>query len=130
MHQAKLGIDSTGIATTPETSSPEHQTTSKHPLLKTSAVLTLPSAQNASNPPKVPEALTSAQAKRLTGWGARHQGLIQRCWTGKASPREAIKAMCNDCVGEDHEAITECGDRCCPLWRHRPYQSRGISAKA
>src|SRR5262249_25976159 len=112
-----------------ETSSPDHQTTSKNPLLKTSAVLTLPSTQNASQAPKPAEALTLAQTKRLSHWGSRHQNLIKRSWAGKASPREAIKCQCLDCCGEDMEAITECGDRCCPLWAYRPYQRAGLRKK-
>jgi hypothetical protein len=103
-------------------------TMSGHPDLTSPATAALPSTQDASYAPQVPGTLTPAQAKRLSGWGALHRGLIQRCWAGKASPREAIKAQCNDCVGEDRQAVAECGDRCCPLWRHRPYQRRRTSS--
>jgi hypothetical protein len=89
------------------------------------AISTVVNTQNASYSSKVAEALTLAQSKRLSGWNASHQRLIQRCWSGKASPRQALKAQCLDCVGQDRQAIADCADRCCPLWQYRPYkQSR------
>lgn len=119
---AEPGNDCTKIADNLETRPLSHQTPPKDPDPASPATLTLPSAQNASNSPKVAHPLTLAQAKRLSQWGTRHQALIKRCWQSKASPRAAIKAQCLDCCGEDLAAIAQCGDRCCPLWRYRPYQ--------
>lgn len=125
---AEPGSDHAETTETPETSTPGHQTPFQRPRLASSATLPLPRTQNASNPPKVAGALTLAQAKRLSQWCTRHQGLIKRCWQYKASPRSAIKAYCLDCCGEDLAAIVRCGDRCCPLWRYRPYQGSGRAA--
>jgi len=66
--------------------------------------------------------MTPAQVERLKTWKRGKRTLLQRVWAGKTSPRTAIRFMCLDCVGEDKSAITQCGDRCCPLWKFRPYQ--------
>ena len=49
-------------------------------------------------------------------------GLFRRVFSGKASPRQAIKAQCLDCCGLSEEAIRDCASTQCPLWRFRPYQ--------
>lgn len=66
--------------------------------------------------------LTPAQVKRINQWGQTRRRAVERSWRGVCSPRTAIKLQCLDCCGEDERAITECGDRCCPLWRFRPFQ--------
>lgn len=48
--------------------------------------------------------------------------LFERVWSGKASPRASIKACCQECVGFERAAITECTAYACPLWNLRPYQ--------
>lgn len=70
--------------------------------------------------------LTRAQSKRLAQWKLSNRGGLLRAWKGACSPRHAIKLQCLDCCGEDHAAIIECGDRCCPLWKFRPFQNRKI----
>lgn len=35
---------------------------------------------------------------------------------------EAISRFCQQCKRFDSVAVRECGDRLCPLWRHRPFQ--------
>lgn len=45
-------------------------------------------------------------------------------WAGKCSPRAAIKLQCLDFCGEDVQSVADCGDRCCPLWKFRPFQKR------
>lgn len=67
-------------------------------------------------------ALNAKQTIRLARWLVTNQPLVKRAWLGKCSPRQAIKAQCLDCVGEDRQAVADCGDRCCPLWQFRPYQ--------
>ena len=44
--------------------------------------------------------------------------------SGQGSPRSAIKAKCNSCVGyEDSTSrIRDCSCHGCPLWAFRPYQ--------
>jgi hypothetical protein len=80
-----------------------------------------------ASPVPLPE-LTRAQEKRLGRWGTRYRNLVRRCWCGMASPRQAIKAQCLDCQGEDRQAVASCGDRCCPLWRFRPFQPKAPQA--
>jgi hypothetical protein len=43
---------------------------------------------------------------------------------GEASPRQAIKAKCQECVGYEDvtAAIPACTVFKCPLWAYRPYQ--------
>ncbi|MDE3023696.1 MAG: hypothetical protein KGI54_17920 [Pseudomonadota bacterium] len=50
-----------------------------------------------------------------------HRGIIARAYSGTASPRQAIKAMCLECVGEIRADITSCTGYLCPLWKFRPY---------
>lgn len=50
--------------------------------------------------------------------------LFLRAAKGEASPRQAIKAMCQQCVCYENmpEAIRDCPSTRCPLWAYRPYQ--------
>lgn len=50
------------------------------------------------------------------------QGILERAYEGKASPRAAIKAFCLQCVGYQRQDVTECSAQAYPLWRYRPYQ--------
>ena len=50
--------------------------------------------------------------------------LFRRVYDGKANKSQCIKAFCLDCMGFDSVAVRECGDRVCPLWRHRPFQTK------
>ncbi|HPA18328.1 MAG TPA: hypothetical protein PLU30_11325 [Verrucomicrobiae bacterium] len=64
------------------------------------------------------------QAKRMQWVSECAPGkasLFRRVFLGRASPREAIKAQCLDCVGMDEAAIRECPSTACPLWGFRPY---------
>jgi hypothetical protein len=64
------------------------------------------------------------QAARLQSIQSSHSSLTShftRAWSGKCSPRAAIKAQCLDCCGLDRVAVAECADRCCPLWHFKPY---------
>jgi hypothetical protein len=56
--------------------------------------------------------------------------LFQRVLVGKCSPRRAIKAQCLDCQGLDREGVRTCGDRCCPLWRFRPFAKSKLKQPA
>lgn len=53
------------------------------------------------------------------------KGALERAFSGEASPRGAIKAMCLTCVGYDRSAITNCTGFACPLWAYRPFQPEG-----
>lgn len=48
---------------------------------------------------------------------------LRDAFSGSASPRSAIKALCLTCVGFDRLAIKECSGHSCPVWRYRPFQS-------
>jgi hypothetical protein len=54
--------------------------------------------------------------------------LYQACYlkaaSGKASPREAIKAFCQSCVGYSNVAdeIANCPDLSCSLFCYRPFK--------
>ena len=49
---------------------------------------------------------------------------FKAAFSGKASPRMAIKAHCLECCWMDSVAIRECCSPACPLWEYRPYQKR------
>lgn len=81
-------------------------------------------SEHYENPPALPPetALLPAQVKRLGHWGKSRHKALKRAWEGVCSPRAAIKLQCLDCCGEDEVAVSECADRCCPLWHFRPFQ--------
>ena len=71
------------------------------------------------------------QAKRFAGVlqdAPSKAAIFRRVYSGTASPREAIKAMCLDCVGLSEVEVRECPATACPLWRFRPYQLGKSSA--
>ena len=47
--------------------------------------------------------------------------------SGKASPRDAIKAFCTECMGYVRAEITNCDTIDCPLNLYRPYRKAGDS---
>lgn len=47
---------------------------------------------------------------------------LARAFSGSASPRQAIKAMCLACTGFERQEITDCTGYSCPLWCYRPFQ--------
>ena len=50
--------------------------------------------------------------------------LWHRCFIGKSTCREAIKAKCYDCSAYDRDEIRFCTVQVCPLWNHRPLKTR------
>ena len=61
-------------------------------------------------------------ARRRADTPRRYQQLYDRCTSGTASPREAIKMQCLECwCWVQHETQT-CDNYACPLWQYRPYQ--------
>jgi hypothetical protein len=55
-----------------------------------------------------------------------YQGGYERALSGRASPRQAIKAFCQSCVGYENvaEEIRQCTGAECPLYAYRPYRGR------
>ena len=47
--------------------------------------------------------------------------------SGKASPRNAIKAFCIECMGYVRSEVTNCDTIDCPLNLYRPYRKAGDS---
>ena len=45
--------------------------------------------------------------------------------SGKASPRNAIKAFCIECMGYVRAEVTNCETFDCPLNLYRPYRKAG-----
>jgi len=61
--------------------------------------------------------------ERLTQMPRQYRKTYQRAAAGSASPRMAIKAFCQECVGWQREEIKNCTGTACPLFLYRPYQS-------
>ena len=47
--------------------------------------------------------------------------------SGKATPRNAIKAFCIECMNYVRSEVTNCGTIDCPLNLYRPYRKAGDS---
>ena len=58
----------------------------------------------------------------LTDTPMSAQNTLTRAFSGSASPRAAIKAMCLVCLGYDRESIKNCTGYSCPLWEYRPFR--------
>jgi hypothetical protein len=58
----------------------------------------------------------------ISGAPESAKNTLGEAFSGSASPRKAIKAMCLTCVGYDREAIRTCTGYSCPLWQYRPFQ--------
>lgn len=54
---------------------------------------------------------------------ARMAHQLAQAYSGAASPRSAIKAMCLQCTGFDREAIRNCSSWACPLWQYRAFKA-------
>ena len=59
----------------------------------------------------------------------RFRALATRAAQGETSPRQAIKAKCQECVGYEDatDRISGCTVHRCPLWTYRPYQTKGAT---
>lgn len=64
----------------------------------------------------------TAIQKRKDIMPSRYQKLYNRVTSSKASPREAIKAHCLECMGWHKNEVILCNSVACPLYRYRPYQ--------
>lgn len=68
--------------------------------------------------------ITTKQAKRAMGVPESRKKLFLRSLSGDCSPRSAIKAFCQSCVGYEDlpRAVKECTADACPLFAYRPYR--------
>ena len=69
----------------------------------------------------VEAARRSAVERRAKDMPSLYRGGYLRAVTGRASPREAIKAHCLECVGWERGQVVNCTGSACPLWRYRPF---------
>ena len=70
-------------------------------------------------------------ATRRARMPKRYRVLYDRCTSGKASPRQAIRMQCLECYGWVQTETAQCDNVCCPLFRYRPYQKRAqVSERA
>ena len=69
-----------------------------------------------------PEVYEQTKNRRLPTIPTKYQKLYLRVLEDKASPREAIKCNCLECVGWVKEEVARCTAPACPLYLHRPYQ--------
>lgn len=51
--------------------------------------------------------------------------LFEKVFRGEASPRQAIKAFCLECIGFEIDEIRRCSAPTCPLRAYRPYMNGG-----
>lgn len=66
-------------------------------------------------------------AARVSEAPASAQNTLSGSFSGAASPRAAIKAMCLAWTGYERLAVQNCTGWSCPLWVYRPYQGKGAS---
>jgi hypothetical protein len=66
-----------------------------------------------------------------SGVPSKYRTLYLRALAGQLSPRQAIKAKCQECCGwEDVSSrVGGCTVRTCPLWPLRPYQEVAEAAQ-
>ena len=72
--------------------------------------------------------IAARRAGRIATAPESFRKLLTQSYSGKCSPRAAIKAQCAECNGFDRDAIRECSCVACPLWMFRPYQASGKAA--
>jgi hypothetical protein len=61
-------------------------------------------------------------AAMIAGAPGFAKNTLSCAFSGAASPRGAIKAMCLCCTGYDRSAVRNCTGWTCPLWAYQPYQ--------
>lgn len=68
--------------------------------------------------------LTPKQLARVALVPESRKKLLARALSGGASPRSAIKAFCQSCVGYEElpSSVTDCKAEACPLFAYRPYR--------
>jgi hypothetical protein len=76
------------------------------------------------------EKIAAKRAEKLEACPVSARSLLARCWSKKASPRQAVKAFCHEWCGYDRAAITECTAWACPLFEFRPYQTPKLPSTA
>lgn len=54
----------------------------------------------------------------------RYRGAWLKAQANSITPRQAIKAKCQSCVGYEEvtDRVANCSTFSCPIWSYRPYQ--------
>ena len=68
------------------------------------------------------ELIDARREKALSQAPESAKGVLAGAFSGSASPRKAIKAMCLSCTGFERKEIANCSSFACPLWQYRPFQ--------
>ena len=79
-------------------------------------------SENAS----VSEKIVAARARRIATAPASFRKLLAQSYTGKCSPRAAIKGQCAECNGFDRQAIADSYT----LWHFRPFKQIATTSDA
>lgn len=96
--------------------------------------IAVPLAEGGETVSRDAKAPTEAFKKHLEAMSRRLKKVPRDCrkgfkdaCEGKASPRQAIKAKCYECVGYENlkENIAGCTAYGCPLFAYRPYKEEG-----
>lgn len=68
--------------------------------------------------------MTPKQMAAVDRVPASTKALLERVFNRDASPREAIKAKCQECMGytDVANAIRNCSSQTCPLLAYRPFR--------
>ena len=68
------------------------------------------------------EFINRKRFERLASIPKSRVALLKRVYTGRTTPRNAIKAFCYDCLDFNEQEIRTCTAPACPLYEYRPYQ--------
>ena len=60
----------------------------------------------------------------------QYQALYARTQAKSASPLQAVKMQCLECVGFVRDEVQLCTDTRCPLFQYRPYKPRGVTVRS
>ena len=85
--------------------------------LRDPSVLRAPDAISGLDPTRRAEVLARAVEIPQTARGNYFRAVL-----GQASPRNAIKAQCMECICWVRAEVTNCTGRACPLYAYPPYQ--------
>ena len=80
------------------------------------------SAKNQPQLPNTPDHRNRIKKKEATIPLKYRQGYL-RAVSGEASPRQAIKAFCLECICWQRKEIELCPSVSCPLYPYRPFQN-------
>jgi hypothetical protein len=68
-----------------------------------------------------------SQVRRIDDAPPTCRRVLKLAYTGDASPRQAIKAFCLQCLAYNRADVAACTAPACPLFAYRPFQ-RGDEA--